>query len=119
VALKETRQLSAGELAVRIRQAEAIAQVERAAFGEEPDVDRKKRLQQAQQAIAQFRRDHPANVYASALTPIETYLEPEARRLALQDEPAPAFRLKDLAGKEQTLAAYRGKLILLNFFASW
>ena len=29
------------------------------------------------------------------------------------------FRLTDLEGKEQTLGAYRGKLILLNFFASW
>jgi len=28
-------------------------------------------------------------------------------------------RLKDLSGKEQTVAAYRGKLVLLNFFASW
>jgi len=29
------------------------------------------------------------------------------------------IRLKDLSGKEQTLAAYRGKIVLLNFFASW
>ena len=37
-----------------------------------------------------------------------------------QAVPSPdTLRLKDLSGKEQTLAAYRGKLVLLNFFASW
>ena len=32
---------------------------------------------------------------------------------------APAFQLKDLGGKELTLEAYRGKVILLNFWATW
>jgi hypothetical protein len=119
VALKEVRRLTAGEVASRIKQAAAIARVEQLAFGTEPSADRKRLVEAVKQAIAQFRRDYPAGAYAPALTPIEAYLEPEARLLALQDEPAPGFRIKDLAGKEQTLAAYRGKLILLNFFASW
>jgi hypothetical protein len=33
--------------------------------------------------------------------------------------PAPAVQLPDLAGQEQTLGAYRGRLLLVNFFASW
>jgi peroxiredoxin len=29
------------------------------------------------------------------------------------------FRLVDLAGKEQSLSQYRGKIVLLNFWATW
>ena len=32
---------------------------------------------------------------------------------------APAFLAKDLAGQSHTLADYRGKVVLLNFWASW
>jgi tetratricopeptide (TPR) repeat protein len=41
------------------------------------------------------------------------------RRSRLEGNPAPAIALKSLAGEEQTLGAYRGKIVLLNFFASW
>ena len=34
-------------------------------------------------------------------------------------DPAPDFELKELAGKELTLEASRGKVILLNFWATW
>src|SRR5216683_897685 len=32
---------------------------------------------------------------------------------------APDFKLKDLAGKDLNLEVYRGKVILLNFWATW
>ena len=32
---------------------------------------------------------------------------------------APAFLAKDMAGQSHTLADYRGKVVLLNFWASW
>jgi len=32
---------------------------------------------------------------------------------------APAFKLKDLAGKEYRLEDFRGKVVILNFWASW
>jgi peroxiredoxin len=32
---------------------------------------------------------------------------------------APDFVLPDLAGRQQSLSAYRGQVVLLNFFASW
>ncbi len=32
---------------------------------------------------------------------------------------APGFTLQDLEGKEQPLAQWRGKLIMLNFWATW
>ena len=34
-------------------------------------------------------------------------------------KPAPAFTLKDLDGRERSLAEFRGKTVLLNFSASW
>jgi hypothetical protein len=118
-ALKEMRQLSAGELASRIKQAEAVYRVERMAFPEETNADRKKVVGETRQAIAGFRQAYPGSPYAGALVPIETYLEPEARLLALQGKAAPEFKLPTVDGAEQTLGAYHGKLILLNFFASW
>ncbi len=37
----------------------------------------------------------------------------------LQGKPAPAFGLDDLTGKKVTLASYRGKAVLINFWATW
>lgn len=34
-------------------------------------------------------------------------------------KPAPDFKLKDLDGKEVSLSDYRGKIVLLNFWATW
>lgn len=34
-------------------------------------------------------------------------------------QPAPAFAVKDLEGQSITLAAFRGKPLLLNFWATW
>lgn len=33
--------------------------------------------------------------------------------------PTPALRLQDLDGKAHTLADYRGKVVLINFWATW
>jgi peroxiredoxin len=41
-------------------------------------------------------------------------LKPVAKR-----NPAPNFRLKDADGKELSLADLRGKVVLLNFWATW
>jgi peroxiredoxin len=37
----------------------------------------------------------------------------------LKDKPAPAFSLQDLDGKKVSLASYKGKAVLLNFWATW
>jgi cytochrome c biogenesis protein CcmG/thiol:disulfide interchange protein DsbE len=37
----------------------------------------------------------------------------------LQGKPAPPFALEDLTGKKVPLASYRGKAVLINFWATW
>ncbi len=34
-------------------------------------------------------------------------------------KPAPAFALEDLSGKKVSLASYKGKAVLVNFWATW
>src|SRR3954447_7712257 len=47
--------------------------------------------------------------------------EPEAAaaRKGTTRKPAPAFSLQDTDGKAVTLAEYKGKVVLLNFWATW
>ncbi len=37
----------------------------------------------------------------------------------LLGKPAPAFSLEDLTGKRVSLASYKGKAVLINFWATW
>ena len=37
----------------------------------------------------------------------------------LLGKPAPEFKLEDLSGKKVTLADYKGKALLINFWATW
>jgi cytochrome c biogenesis protein CcmG/thiol:disulfide interchange protein DsbE len=37
----------------------------------------------------------------------------------LQGKPAPEFALEDLSGKKVSLSSYKGKAVLLNFWATW
>ena len=37
----------------------------------------------------------------------------------LQGKPAPAFALENLSGKKVSLASYKGKAVLVNFWATW
>src|SRR5262249_8107913 len=88
------------------------------------------RLRQSQARLASLRQRYPQSAYAPAadalgelarmrLGYIQQGQELERQKAALIGSPAPALSLKDLEGKEHTLGEYRGKLILLNVFASW
>jgi cytochrome c biogenesis protein CcmG/thiol:disulfide interchange protein DsbE len=37
----------------------------------------------------------------------------------LQGKPAPPFTLEDLGGEKRSLASYKGKAVLINFWATW
>ncbi len=42
-----------------------------------------------------------------------------AQASPLDGKPAPEFTLEDLGGKKVSLASYRGKAVLVNFWATW
>jgi peroxiredoxin len=50
---------------------------------------------------------------ASSATPNNTYVKPGDRRMA------PDFRLNDASGQPVKLSDFRGKVVLLNFWATW
>jgi hypothetical protein len=125
ITLREIRQLAPAEVASRVRQAEMLGRVEQAAT-RGPSATEPEALEAAAQTLAAFRKEFPGSPYAPAIPPIEASLtqlrraaHEEARLQAMKGKTAPDFRLKNVDGKEETFGAYRGKLVLLNFFASW
>jgi peroxiredoxin len=46
-------------------------------------------------------------------------LQADLKRLDLVGKPAPAFATQDISGRAVRLAAYRGKYVLLDFWATW
>ncbi|MEW6415598.1 MAG: TlpA disulfide reductase family protein [Pseudomonadota bacterium] len=56
-----------------------------------------------------------------AATPLAAAdLPPLAHTLTMQaPRPAPALKLKDIEGKSHDLAKLRGKVVLINFWATW
>jgi cytochrome c biogenesis protein CcmG/thiol:disulfide interchange protein DsbE len=55
---------------------------------------------------------------ALAATAVACPPAPEAET-ASEAQAAPDFAVKDLAGTELTLAGYKGKVLVLNFWATW
>jgi cytochrome c biogenesis protein CcmG, thiol:disulfide interchange protein DsbE len=53
------------------------------------------------------------------LLPAPTRAQLPVIRFVRDPDPAPAFKTKDLDGKDLSLEAYRGKVVLLNFWATW
>ena len=54
-----------------------------------------------------------------ALLPTPTRAQLPVIRFVRNPDPAPAFKTKDLTGKDLSLEAYKGKVVLLNFWATW
>src|SRR5271165_6995988 len=50
---------------------------------------------------------------------LEQDLDVSSQKIALLDKPAPDFRLTSLDGRGVSLADYRGKKLVLVFWASW
>ena len=60
--------------------------------------------------------------FAAAIGPaLETQKESVCRSLAPEDRegPAPEFAVRDLDGNEVSLSDFRGKFVVINFWATW
>jgi thiol-disulfide isomerase/thioredoxin len=56
---------------------------------------------------------------ALALAPTPASAQLPVIRLVRNPDPAPDFKTKDLDGKDLNLEAFKGKVVLLNFWATW
>jgi hypothetical protein len=124
ITLAQVRQLPPAELADRTNQAAILEQVE---HQEQPlpPKDAAAMREATRQALAAFRRQFPHSAYLPAADQLETTLDQfnrssdmQALMEGLQGRRAPDFRLKGLDGRQETLDAYRGRVILLNFFGN-
>ena len=61
----------------------------------------------------------PTALLAISLFALTSAAQLPVIRFVRDPDPAPEFKVKDLDGKDLSLAAYKGKVVLLNFWASW
>jgi len=66
---------------------------------------------------SQYHRFHTALLLGLLLFACGMHTAPAADSLLLKQ--APSFVRKDLSGRRVNLSAYRGKVVLLNFWATW
>lgn len=66
-----------------------------------------------QAAEAMIASEARGELVADASTGTPVYVSP------LKGKLAPAFALEDMSGKKVSLASYRGKAVLINFWATW
>jgi thiol-disulfide isomerase/thioredoxin len=76
------------------------------------------RRQQAERTLAHTGQGELVPAPSSGSSPASSAGEP-AYVSPLNGKPAPAFALSDLSGKKVSLANYKGKAVMLNFWATW
>src|ERR1700752_1792140 len=76
--------------------------------------------------ISQCPKPFPFTLLACLLAALAIFLFPASSlaqlpviRFARDPDPAPDFKVKDLDGKDLGLEASKGKVVLLNFWATW
>ena len=67
----------------------------------------------------QVEQGQPAAAVSSAADASSAGSEPVTLRFFRDPKPAPAFVLKDLDGRDISLASLRGKVVIVNFWATW
>ncbi|MBK5255372.1 MAG: TlpA family protein disulfide reductase [Vicinamibacteria bacterium] len=64
-------------------------------------------------------RPSPKPVLLGLLAAVLAFGLAHAAEAVVKPRPAPAFSLKDTAGQSRTLAEFRGRVVLVDFWASW
>src|SRR3954463_12062365 len=67
----------------------------------------------------QVEERHPSTTAEAAANPEASGSDRVTLRFFRNPKPAPAFTLKDLDGREITPASLRGKVVIVNFWATW
>ena len=124
LALAGVKRLSPAETRTRRQQAVAlqatVRQIDKLADAADPAAA----TARLRARLRDFQRRNPNSPYREVVRSQLAALQerqalPVQRAPQLLGKPAPELRLKDLEGKERTLAEFRGKIVILNFFASW
>ncbi|MBY0427067.1 MAG: AhpC/TSA family protein, partial [Cytophagales bacterium] len=84
-----------------------------AAFMAVGDVFIQNQLPSAEALFGMFRTEYPENPY------VRQYLRKRGDVVVAEGEIAPEIALEDTAGKELKLSSLRGKIVLIDFWASW
>jgi thiol-disulfide isomerase/thioredoxin len=80
--------------------------------------ERRKAMQEAQENHVVLVPAKPGDAAASAANSTDSQ-SPEAEAASMHGKPAPAFTLVTLDGKKVSLSDFKGKPVLVNFWATW
>lgn len=78
-----------------------------------------KMKEQLSKAYVKLNPGKDANIYMSSLTKELNDVMKEHLAKFLVEEPAPSFKVKDVNGNEVSLEDYKGKILVLDFWATW
>jgi thiol-disulfide isomerase/thioredoxin len=113
--LLEEKSLDEAETISRRKQLEKLYAIEDAILEEKFD--------QAARDIDSFNKEFPHSPYkevaASHQREVEEARQMAARPESLVDLPAPAFELPDFEGNKVRLADFKGRVVFLDFWATW
>lgn len=124
--LKDTKKLESTEFNQRLKELEAIKAIHKRVGVTVMMRPTKEKLDEAEKALNEFVqrfKDSPYTVHVQMwqriVQGIRQRLEQEEQRSGLIGKEAPDFELTSLDGKKVRLSSYRGKVVVLNFFAHW
>ena len=124
--LKDTKRLESTEFNQRLKELEAIKAIHRKVGVTVMMSPTKEKLDEAEKALNEFVQQFKDSPYTAhvrmwqrIVQGIRQRLEQEEQRSELIGKEAPDFELTSLDGKKVRLSSYRGKVVVLNFFAHW
>jgi hypothetical protein len=124
--LKGTKKLESDEFNQRLKELEAIKAIHKKVGTTVMMSPTKEKLDDAEKALNEFVqrfKDSPytahVQMWQRIVQIIRQRLEKEEQRSELIGKEAPDFELTSLDGKKVRLSSYRGKVVVLNFFAHW